>query len=482
MRKVVAIMVVALAALCLAGPAWSWDLGEHVTYGTNNKGDVLIFPVNPVLEGWDSKIVVINTSRDYSVVAKVVVRSEAFSIELLDFLIFLSPTDVWVGYLQFGPDGPEMYSEDDSVQTDDGTFASPLNPMRVVLVRPVCEPDYQFVSVEVIESWACGEYWNSGDALPGQPNLGGPSADLGLPPVPKESIHDAYFSAPWGDGICDFDEDTQNVLGGHYEVSVMPIATAADSPTFLKDYDVETRLTIFNETKLGVDNARNNICEVDAVLAKDRIYSYYYANDSPDLSFHWEFFPTKYTTINTSCQAVGVAPGGFWDYQWTNMTEGTVFIDPWICLEFGLRYWDLSEKTPSVDLIYSPIPDEEKRFKCWEINLVAPFATPWDFIYDEGWAEYRFEYSTSCVTAAHVEPVPGAMGNVQYVNFNGVPEIPVVWFIKGIAGFSIHTPGWDDALVEYYDGACDPPLMGVPFAVPQYHVWEGTDWPFWPCP
>jgi len=457
MRKFVGFMVVAIAVFGLAGTAWSYDLYEHVTYGTSNKGDVLIFPVNVALEGWDTKLVVINTSNEYSVVAKVVVRSPSISKELLDFLIYLSPTDVWVGYLQYGENGAEMYSEDDSVLNGSGNFASPDEPMQVELIDTPCDIN-EIVYVEVIEAWACGAVWPNG-ACPD---------DLGQAVVLKCAIKEAYEAAPWLDSeemeVCSFDDPTQNVLTGHYEVEFFPIAGAADVPTILKDYDVNTRLTIAVETRLGEGNARNNLCEVEAVLSKDKLAKYYYANDSPYIAFHWEVFPTKYTQINPDCTIIGVLS----PYFMQNMVTSGTF--EW-CIEYGLRYYDLQEHTPSVEFIYSPIPEEQKRFFCDEINLVIPSIEPWDFIYDEGWAEYYFDDTTSCTVLAHTDDDPTTVEdetNIQFVNFTGVPEIPVVWFIKG-AGLHIFTPAWDDGIVEYFDGWCDGYLMDVP----HYHVWEG---------
>jgi len=453
MRKFVGLMVVAMAVFCLAGTAWSWDLSRHVTYGTNNKGDVLIFPVNVALEGWDTKLVVINTSNEYSVVAKVIVRSPGISKELLDFLIYLSPTDVWVGYLQYGEDGAEMYSEDDSVRNNAGDFASPDAPMRVPLVDTPCDIN-EIVYVEVIEAWACNAVWPGG-ACPD---------DLSAPPVQKCAIKEAYEAAPFvvdDATVCSFTEMTQAVLTGLYEVEFFPVAGGADLPTFLQGYDVNTRLTIGVETRLGEGNAENNLCEVEALLSKDRIAKYYYAHDSPFVAFHWEVFPTKYTQIDPSCLIVGVLSPYFQQNMVT--TEGTF---EW-CIEYGLRYFDLKENSPFEEFFYSPIPEAEKRFFCDEINLVVPGMSPWDFVYDEGWAEYFFDDLTSCTPESND---PGVYD--QYLNFTGAPEIPVVWFIKG-AGLYIYTPAWDDGQVSYYDGYCDGLLGLVP--IPQYHVWEGPN-------
>ena len=137
------VVAFAVGAMLLSSSAWAYDAVEHVTVSPGGKGDAGIFPVWIAYEGWETKLEIINTSDTYSTVAKVVVRSSENSQELLDFLVYLSPTDVWTGYLRYGVDGPELYSNDDSVLA--GTRASgpiagqwanedPDKPMRVILV------------------------------------------------------------------------------------------------------------------------------------------------------------------------------------------------------------------------------------------------------------------------------------------------------------------------------------------------------------
>ena len=90
-RILFALVMVAL----LVVPAVAQNLANHVTVAPNYKGDLLIYPVYAALDGLDTNFTVINTSNVQSTVVKVVFRSWKNSLELLDFLIYLSPNDVF---------------------------------------------------------------------------------------------------------------------------------------------------------------------------------------------------------------------------------------------------------------------------------------------------------------------------------------------------------------------------------------------------
>jgi len=47
------------------------------------------------------------------------VRSSANSLEILNFNLYLTPTDVWTGELRNTGSGVELYSEDDNTRDDD---------------------------------------------------------------------------------------------------------------------------------------------------------------------------------------------------------------------------------------------------------------------------------------------------------------------------------------------------------------------------
>lgn len=102
-------VVAALAAAMLAGTA------SAVSVNPGSKGEVLIAPMVMVAGGWTSDIRLVNSDPNLSTVVKVVFHDRLFSREVLDFLVFLSPGDVWTATAKLNPDGTlGIDSTDDS--------------------------------------------------------------------------------------------------------------------------------------------------------------------------------------------------------------------------------------------------------------------------------------------------------------------------------------------------------------------------------
>ncbi|MCP4687603.1 MAG: hypothetical protein GY859_06095, partial [Desulfobacterales bacterium] len=128
MKKLTSCAVLLMAVILFVAPAYAVDQDQHVIQAPNGKGDVLIFPHYIALAGgWETKLIVVNTDTQRSIVAKVIIRSATYSQELRDFLIYLSPADVWTGRIyNHEVDGATIESGDDSVVATSGpTFATP---------------------------------------------------------------------------------------------------------------------------------------------------------------------------------------------------------------------------------------------------------------------------------------------------------------------------------------------------------------------
>ena len=144
--------------LVICSSAWAYNYTDHINTAPNNKGDLLIFPWFLAFDGgWQTKLTVINTDTVNSVVAKVVFRSFKNSTELLDFLIFLSPADVWTGKIYYNTASKtvKIFSDDDSILTaTTPTFATPAAPVDKSLeLGNLCSDDASFFGyVEVIEA------------------------------------------------------------------------------------------------------------------------------------------------------------------------------------------------------------------------------------------------------------------------------------------------------------------------------------------
>jgi len=111
-----------------------------VQVSPDDRGQLLIAPVYKASEGKSTEIRVVNPSRTHAVKAVVSVRSAANSLEILNFNLYLTPTDVWTGELRHSGSGVELFSEDDSIlvgfnngglstdfSVNSGVFPSPGN-------------------------------------------------------------------------------------------------------------------------------------------------------------------------------------------------------------------------------------------------------------------------------------------------------------------------------------------------------------------
>ena len=108
------LMAVALASgVAFSGNANAIHLAE------DGVGQVLLVPLYLADFGYETKLAVVNTREDIAVKAKVVIRSALASSELLDFILYLSPGDVWRGKIFIDSDGVvKVYSDDDSMKND----------------------------------------------------------------------------------------------------------------------------------------------------------------------------------------------------------------------------------------------------------------------------------------------------------------------------------------------------------------------------
>jgi hypothetical protein len=108
MKQLALAVGVALGSMALVPSA------QAVNVAANNQGQVLIFPYYTVNSGWSTLFGITNTSG--SVVAAKVRFHEAYnSRDVFDFVIILSPQDVWTGWVTQNASGtPSIFTEDRS--------------------------------------------------------------------------------------------------------------------------------------------------------------------------------------------------------------------------------------------------------------------------------------------------------------------------------------------------------------------------------
>ena len=162
-----------------------------------------------------------------------------------------------------------------------------------------------------------------------------------------------------------------------------------------------------DETLLGI-GANNNLCELEATLAKNNLVVPYYATAN-SITLALYTFPTK---LCQDCDGL-VALGDF--FQGLNYNP-----------LYTLKYYDLEENTPtSTSCPHSPCPDVEPDVLTEEVNLLIA-----DSPYDEGWARTNFAQTTACadlsMAAISYTGAP-VIGRVLELTSNGLSILPMAY-------------------------------------------------------
>lgn len=429
MKKIRNCTVVIMALfLALSGAAWGFDANEHVKVAPDGKGDVLIFPFYAAFDTYETEISVVNTSTTLSTVAKVVVRSMRDTQELLDFLIYLSPCDVWKGTLRAGSDGlAEIVSADDSFLTSSTpTFASAAAPFAQNLAAAICGDTNQVGYVEVfgVASW-----------------------NAGARPLAKTTVYAQYWNrAPVVVNNVPANMP-ENVLTGHMEFRNTAIGqSSAIQATVLRDYDNLGGLTIGRDTRFSDTTTRNSIIEVEAALSKNSL-AMEYSNQT--LAFHVITFPTKLTRRTSStCALTGYDSLYFTDVA--PIANGAV--------TYAVDDYDLSENTQAVaSPIFSPAPATPTSSLPGEVNIRAGFA------FTEGWSHYVFPNgATNGTTTGR------ARDGLTDIAFTGIPAIATVLQFDNANGFYMHQGAATPGVVTQIDDDADGTTAFTPVTLDYY--------------
>lgn len=481
MKKIASCIAAVMMLAVMAGTACAWDFTDHVKVAPNGEGDALIYPFYAAANGgWESKIWVVNTARDRSVVAKLIVNSMVNTEELLDFLIYLSPSDVWNGIIRVSETGKvEMYSTDDSAFASVGVWASKNNPLQVTLKTPTCSdpnnPNYNYVDtnqlgyVEVIMSaHSIAGGMGDPDGAGGQLN----AVSLNTPPVPKAAIFEAYWGAvvglagdtpqgatPTGPNMV---PDGINVLAGHMEFRNLSINQNSVVPaTALRDYDGALQaargFNVGNRTVLGENNANNSIGEVEAALSKDKIAL---PVTSKNGTIHILTFPTKLTILGAAtdpqrCGSSRRTDSPFFDRGINNANLMSIAVTK--------TDFDLSEHPSTSAGIFSPSTGKTLSA---EVNAVYGFA------YDEGWVEYDLDSALPVVTRFDTR---SSNNPLQYDDgsYDGIPVIAAAVSLDD-NGYWANGSAWRDTTVQNLKNA-NGTAAAVPYTYYYYQYWDSSN-------
>lgn len=273
-------LAVAMGAMLLAGSAAAVEVNPGA------KGDLLLAPMFLVQNGWKSEFKVINTSVTDSAVAKVVFHAPGRSDEVLDFLIFLSPGDVWVGNVVQNADGSVgVASTDASSITVANSGACPA-----ASGTPGFDPNQARFTIPVVAGYA---------------NVFQARMIRGIAPeadgtVSKAKILAAYSAACVANAPI-LAADTDNVLTGSVTMSNPLNGNQLTlGMTALANYNNTGYLSVGGLTSFATNAASSKQQVEDALWANS--YAVPYNVSAGNLSYATVTFPTK-ETFNLSANS-----------------------------------------------------------------------------------------------------------------------------------------------------------------------------------
>lgn len=378
------VLAAALGAMMVSGAAQAIDV-------TNGKGDLLIAPSYMIGGSWSSEIKIINTSLTDSVVAKVVVHDAIQSDERMDFLVYLSPGDVFVGNLNCTASdangvctAQEMRSTDDSVLVYNSTsFASAAAPAIYPATR-ISSIGY----ITVIESSA---------VITG-----------GAPGTPKATVKAAFDASPAAVATT----ATPDVLTGFLTISNSVNGQSASLPMMaFSNYNNIVKQVVGADSSLGAPRSQATVADIEDVLWTNS-FAVPYTVNSNSFSMMSITYPTKLTYRN--------AVSG--QYPFTTGAASTV------CITNSV--FDLTEQTiagPNYNV--SPLPTSAPLCTAEHTWLVMGNASANPLIpintgsFESGWANINFSTTLASVGQTSAASVNlgkvGAPGVVTYINTKG---------------------------------------------------------------
>ena len=273
-------VVAAVAAALVAGTAGAVEVSRDGT------GDFLIAPAYFIGGGMSTTLKVINTSPTLSTVAKVVFRDPVSSAEILDFLVYLSPNDVWTGTAKcLAVDAnsncvkSEVRSSDDSQElVGSEVWGSPAVNAVVESSSDngrVALPNQGYVDIEMGPTFLLA------------PNQAPKSG------VTKDAVRKAYNERINAGNTFVLSTETPNILTGSVTADTHTELGSAEIPLLaLANYDTQYVPQVGVASGLDVSIQRTPVADVEEAIWKNNIVVPY-NTDAGSVSLATFTFPTK---------------------------------------------------------------------------------------------------------------------------------------------------------------------------------------------
>lgn len=173
---------------------------QAVRIAETDRGQVLLGALYTTANGFKTNITIVNTDQNNAVKAKIVFRSQVHSQECRDFLLYLTPGDVWRGEVRLNAGGqPEIFSDDDSVvaslsATNAPVFATAAAPYITGMAGvPIAGDTCAVGHIEVVAAYAAGPI---GTSIPtfvtNTATANGPV--LVTRPMAKSELHKIFYT------------------------------------------------------------------------------------------------------------------------------------------------------------------------------------------------------------------------------------------------------------------------------------------------
>lgn len=424
-------LFLAIAGISAAGAVGS---AQAVSVAPTNLGQALIYPYYTV-KGSDAHpfytmMSVVNTTASTKAV-KIRFREGKGSAEVLDFNIFLSPYDVWVGELAPSAAGGVKLT------TPDNTCTLPRIPAAGVEFRngKYVGDGYRDNSLtrlregyfEIIEMV---QYYDYADVAIFSKH------DADGVPFDCSAINDTNAQqdiAPPGGGLSGTVSLVQPTKGLNSATTAVALAnfttvpfyssTAMDTPTMAEADPWSVTVTNSSDRWWSAwPGLQGGVDAVSAALMKKAIINEYVLDSATASATDWVItFPTKWAYVSSTVRRPFQSP-------WSSVGS---------CDDIILNYWSREEQqvTPD-DSDFSPRPTTPTIQLCWEANVVSfnrknifgssnTLGANVDF--EHGWARIDFVNTAhkmvNSATYAAFSGTGVATANFSTVSFRGLPAI-----------------------------------------------------------
>ena len=382
-----------MAASLASGVAFSGN-ANAIELAENGVGQVLLAPLFLANFGYKTKIAIVNTSNDQAVKAKVVLRSAVASKELLDFLIYLSPSDVWRGEIRSENGKIVLYSADDSIKNDkvppsgvavnaDGTTFASILPLTQEVPTPAAPDTNAMGHIEIIGLYAVNDSITvGGKSIKIETGMSKfdlaiifDSSRSALTPVANHSSVDPSWVQLHGNIEMISDNDRMG-----YRIPALYGTTAPTNPLVIANTVFDADVSAVTGIGFGFGTAgTDNILDIEAAIAATMIGGTYEddGKTKPNPGINRTnlvvTFPTRYrhfkgntvaaTTTNNPCGVSSVAISD--EYTPPFMSDGTI--------EYGLTaYNNFEQRSTAVGGIFSGLPTSAITNKLVEVNYFIP--------------------------------------------------------------------------------------------------------------